>query len=183
MRRRLTIATVLVGLVLVLAACTPPLIGTVGIERDADGSLNLLVRLCRGSIDTLIVHGVDSFPSGTGEALVSEDETTEEPVLEDWMLVPDIETTLNPALTGGADIPFPSDVTDLDPAVLYELWAAGREGNAFSGLFSASELAELVPGEVMAQRVHDDAAPEDPGGSYTVVTRDKFERRASLFCS
>ena len=177
MGRRLLTSATIVGLVVLLSACSPPTIGTVGIERNEDGSLTALVRVCRDSVDTLILRPINSFPKAPNGS----------PLGDHWESVPDERVSLTSSVTDSADVPFPVDATALESDVLYGLWAAGRHGNAFSGVFGASEVAALQPGEVLAEPISDDAeATKDrddgAGGFFVTVTRDEFEQRATSFC-
>ena len=175
--RRLFASAVILGLVVVLSACSPPFIGTLGIERNSDGTLTTLIRICNDSVAELILHPVNSFPT-------AEDGS---PLSDKWESVRDVSSPLNPAVRASADVPFPLDEGALETDVLYEVWAAGRQGNAFSGLFGASELAALRPGNVIAEPVRGDDEDDyvrngGSGGVYMTVTRDEFEQRAREFC-
>lgn len=102
--------------------------------------------------------------------------------------MPNIEVPLRPAVERADDVSLPVDEEDLQTDVLYQLWAAGREGNAFSGPFGASELAALKPGEVLAEPMRGDPESEyvrdgGRGGTFMIVSRDAFEERAEAFCS
>jgi hypothetical protein len=91
-----------------------------------------------------------------------------------WESAPEPEVPLSPPITGEANVAMPTDESSLRTDVLYELWAAGRHGNAFSEHFDASELAALQPGEVLS--------PE-PDIESPFVTPEEFERYADHFCS
>ncbi|NLP82358.1 hypothetical protein HF576_00700 [Microbacterium sp. CFH 90308] len=178
MRRRLASIAVIIGLAVVLTACSPPFIGTIGVERNDDGTLTVLIRVCRDYVETLIVDPINSFPNAKNGA----------PLSDRWESVPNIEFPLSPAVESAADVPFPVDEADLETYVLYRLWAGSREGNAFSGQFGASELAALKPGEVLAGPTRDDEESEyvrddGRGGTFMIVSRDAFEERAEEFCT
>ncbi len=177
MRRRLSACVLLLGLAVLLSACSPPHIGTIGIQRNANGTLTALIRICTESVGKLIVHPVNSFPHAKDGS----------PLSDRWESVADVEVPLNPAVTESADVAFPMDEGALETNVLYELWAAGRQGNAFSGLFGASELAALKPGEVISDPMRGDAEADSvrdggSGGVFMTVTREQFEQRAEAYC-
>jgi hypothetical protein len=165
MRRQLAIGTVLALAVLTLTACSPPDIGTIGIARQGDGSLEVLIRMCRGSVSTMILNAVNSFPSSVdgGDS-------------DEWESVPDMRAPLSPSITGDAQFAMPFDEEALRSDVLYRLWASGREGNAFSGFFGASELAAVEAGQVLAP------GTSESGGVMQVVSPDEFETIADDFC-
>jgi hypothetical protein len=178
MNRRIGLVALLICVGAALTACSPPFIGTIGIQRNADGTLSALVRVCRGSVYTLLVHPVNSFPTERDGGSTS----------DDWESAADIETELDPVVTDRADVRFPAEEESLKTNVLYELWAAGEDGNAFSGLFGASELAALKSGEVLADPMRDDEERDyvrdhGRGGIFMLVTPAEFEKRAVAFCN
>lgn len=95
---------------------------------------------------------------------------------EEWRSVPTEREPVSPPIEDERDFEFPFAESALRTDVLYRLWAAGKAGNAFSGLFGASELAALRPEEVMTQS----SAAAD--GVYEIMTRASFEACADEFC-
>lgn len=156
-----------------LTACTPDTTGTLGLLRQEDGSLEVLVRLCHGSVDTLSLRAINSFPPD------SDPESDD----EGWRNVKEKEVTLSTPLVGDAEIAMPFREQTLGQDVLFILRAFGDDGvNATSGHFAASELADVEPGEVLtpigmfASDIWDSS--DDP-----VVSPEEFERFADDFCS
>lgn len=178
MLRRLGYSALLLGVVTVLSACTPGSTGILGIERNANGTLTVLIRVCSDSLDEIRMRPVNSFPN----------EPDGEPLNDNWEAVADMTAALPHTVEGSADVPFPFVEDELEPDVLYDLWASGgRQGNAHKGLFGAAELATLQPGEVLTRPSRDDEPSEyvrgeGSGGVYMLVTREEFERRAEAFC-
>jgi hypothetical protein len=151
---------------LVLAACTPSSIGTVGLQRQEDGSVKALIRMCHGSVDELVLRPVNSFPTGTGgEALT-----------DTWDSTPDLSRALASAVGGDADVADALDEADLLPDVLYEMSARGREGNATSGFFGGSELAALGADQVLTY------PRRGSEGVHEILTPTDFEEAADDFC-
>ncbi len=149
---------------LALSSCTPPSIGIVGIERNADGSLDALIRLCRGSVNTLILAPVSSVPLDGGES-------------DEWRSVEDVEAPLSPPLSADAQLALPFSENTLRHDVVYKLWAAGRDGNAFSGYFSAADLADLEAGQVLTW------SSNDSESDFQLVSTHGFEAIADDFCA
>lgn len=149
----------------VLTGCSPPIIGTIGIARQEDGSLDVLLRLCRGSAKALQLDAVNSFPNGPNGA----------PQSDGWQSVPDEDVALTRPAVAETDVTMPFDEGGLRPDVLYEVQAWGDDGNAFSGLFSSRDLAAIRPGEVLAPPSGDD-------GVATVTTPQEFGAFAQEFC-
>lgn len=167
MKRRWALGALLLAVTLSLTACTPPFIGSIGIERRADGSLEVLIRLCHGSVSSLTLEAVNSYPSSEDGA----------PLSNAWESVRDERSRLSPQVSGDADLAAAFNEPELRSDVLYRLWAAGRDGNAFSGLFSASDLAAVKPGEVLAQPLRDSV------GVYAIMAPSEFEAISEELCS
>lgn len=148
-----------------LTACSPPIIGEVGIERAEDGSANVLIRLCRGSVDTLLLEPINSYR-------LSADYRSQSHA---WESVGALEVPLKPAVTEAHDMEMPFGEPALKPYALYRLRAAGRDGNAFSEAFGAEQLTALRPGEILAH-----ADPRT--GDFTVYDREQFEAVAAESC-
>lgn len=165
-RRSLLLAPILVGLLVTLTACSPPHIGTLGIARVNDGSLQVLVRICRESTDHLRLQPINSFPHAANS----------EPENDTWESVPIQTATLSPAVTSASDIPLPFDEQSVEDTVLYQLMASGSGGNAFSAAFSASDLAAIEPGKVLTPATGDQTS--DP-----TLTPQQFEEYAKEFCA
>lgn len=158
---------------LALTACTPAETGTLGLLREEDGSLRVLVRLCHGSVDLLSLDAVNSFPPNREGA--SDD--------KGWMNVEDKEFALSTPIIGAADVDMPFRERTLGKDVLWRVTAFGDNGeNAASAMFGASELAAVEPGKVLtaigtyASDIYDSS--DDP-----VVSPEEFERFATDFCS
>ena len=158
---------------LALTACTPDVTGTLGLLRQQDGSLEVLVRLCHGSVDLLTLDAVNSFPPDRNPDSAD----------NGWANVKEKEVALSTPIIGAADIAMPFRERTLGKDVLWELTAFGDNGeNAVSALFGASELAAVKPGEVLtpigmfASDIYDSS--DDP-----VVSPEEFERFAADFCS
>ncbi|PRB14775.1 hypothetical protein [Microbacterium sp. MYb62] len=173
MRRRHAAALLLLAPRLALTACTPAETGTLGLLREEDGSLRVLVRLCHGSVDLLSLDAVNSFPPNREGA--SDD--------KGWMNVEDKEFALSTPIIGAADVDMPFRERTLGKDVLWRVTAFGDNGeNAASAMFGASELAAVEPGEVLtaigtyASDIYDSS--DDP-----VVSPEEFERFATDFCS
>jgi hypothetical protein len=167
MKRKQAFAALLLAVTLTLTACSPPFIGTVGIQRRADGSLGVLIRLCRGSLNTLTLQAVNSYPSAENG----------EPLSNAWEAVDDSRTRLSTQVNGEADLTAAFNESELRSDVLYHLWGAGRDGNAFSGLFSAGDLAAVNTGEVLAEPSRDSL------GVHEIMTPREFEAFSEEFCS
>ncbi|MGS0561812.1 hypothetical protein [Microbacterium aurugineum] len=171
MKRRRGIAILLLAPVLALTACTPAATGTLGLLRQRDGSLEVLVRLCHGSVDFLELRAVNSFPPNQdGDP-------------DGWTNVKTKEFNLSEPISGEGEVAMPFREQTLGKDVLFAVKAFGDNGeNAESGLFSASELASVKPGEVLtpigmfASDIYDSS--DDP-----VVSPEEFERFAEDFCS
>ena len=172
MKRWRAAAVLLLAPMLALTACTPAETGTLGLLREEDGSLRVLVRLCHGSVDLLSLDAVNSFPPNReGE---SDD---------GWMNVKEKESDLPTPIIGAADVDMPFRERTLGKDVLWRVTAFGDNGeNAASAMFGASELAAVRPGEVLtaigtyASDIYDSS--DDP-----VVSPEEFERFAADFCS
>ncbi|UUE20889.1 hypothetical protein [Microbacterium sp. J1-1] len=90
---------------------------------------------------------------------------------------------LSEPISGEGEVAMPFREQTLGKDVLFAVKAFGDNGeNAESGLFSASELAAVKPGEVLtpigmfASDIYDSS--DDP-----VVSPEEFERFAEDFCS
>lgn len=164
-------AVLLLVSVLALTACTPAVTGTLGLLRQRDGSLEILVRMCHGSVDNLELRAINSFPPNVnGDS-------------EGWRNVKAKEFDLPDPITGAGALAMPFREQTLGNDVLFSLKAFGDDlANAESGHFSASELAAVRPGEVLTpigmfvSDIYDSS--DDP-----VVSPEEFERFAADFCS
>ncbi|NYD69962.1 hypothetical protein [Herbiconiux flava] len=153
------------GLLLVLTACSPSIIGTLGIARLDDGSLDVLIRICRGSIDDLGLEAVGPLHRGA----------TDEPDDSSWESIPDQEVTLSPSVTASGDVALPFDEGSVQDEVRYKLRSSGSEGNAFSAAFTSSDLDAIKPGRVLTPASGDQI--ESP-----LLTPQQFEEYATEFC-
>ncbi|MEU4013935.1 hypothetical protein AB0E56_01600 [Microbacterium sp. NPDC028030] len=165
------VAILLLAPTLALTACTPAVTGTLGLLRQRDGSLDVLVRLCHGSVDSLELRAINSFPPNQdGDS-------------EGWRNVKAKEFALSEPIIGAGDVAMPFREQTLGKDVLFSVTAFGENGeNAVSGHFAASELAAVKPGEVLtpigmfASDIYDSS--DDP-----VVSPEEFQRFADDFCS
>ena len=172
MKRWRTATVLLLAPTLALTACTPAETGTLGLLREEDGSLRVLVRLCHGSVDLLTLRAVNSFPPNQ-----------EGDPHDGWRNVKEKEFDLPTPIIGADDIALPFRERTLGEDVLWRVTAFGDNGeNAASTLFGASELAAVRPGEVLtaigayASDIYDSS--DDP-----FVSPEEFERFAADFCS
>lgn len=137
-----------------------------GILRQQDGSLEVLIRVCRDSVDTLILKPINSFPH----------EDNGEPMSDAWRAAPQPEVPLSPPISGKATVDMAIEESEIRTDVLYELWAAGRAGNVFSAQFDAGMLAALQAGEVLSSEslyVEGDV----------ITTPEGFRRYADEYCN
>lgn len=151
---------------LMLTSCTPGDIGTVGIRREADGSLTALIRLCRGSVDTLLLRPVNSVPPGAGGG----------PRSDGWESASSPEYPLDVVVTGDADVLLAFAEDELRVDVLYRIYASGRDGRAGSGFFAAAELALIEPGQILAP------SRADADGLFQIQSPAGFEAAADRYC-
>lgn len=172
MRRLIGFTAVVAAALVLLTACSPPRLGTLGILRDDDGTLDVLVRLCEGSLYEL---GLD--PVGPTSADDHERDSTSSSRQPETIWV-----ELGPPVIGNSEIAFPFAKSELRPDMRYELWGIvgdenaetrRQEGNAFSTIFDARELADLPPGMVLAES----------GDLSEALHPQEFEEFAERFCS
>jgi hypothetical protein len=172
MRRLIGSIAVIAAALVLLTSCSPPRLGTLGILRNEDGTLNVLVRLCEGSL-----YKVGLDPVGPATAANDDRQTTVSVRQPDTMWV-----ELSSPVIGNSEIAFPFVESELREDIRYQLWGVvGAEnaetqrqaGNAFSTVFEASELAALPRGMVLS--------PSDNPG-VALLPRD-FEEFAVKFCS
>jgi hypothetical protein len=166
MRHKIAFVLAAVATSLMLSSCTPGDIGTVGLQREADGSLTALIRLCHGSADKIVLRAVNSFPHDPDST----------PQSDHWESVPDVEQALEAPVHGYADVPVTIDEDSILDDVLYEVHTSSRDGWASSGFFGAAELAEVEPGRVLAPPWL------DTDGVFEIRSRDDFESAAEDFC-
>lgn len=164
MKHRPLVAILLVASALLLTSCSPATIGITGLLRHDDGTLTVLVRICRASVDSLYFTGVTSTPVLFADGKRDRDVVSHEKV------------RLSSRVTGAADFAMPFNEAALLPDVEYDLTASGGGGNASSATFIAEELAALKPGEVLAPR----RGHRQTGAG---VTPTQFEAMAEHFCS
>jgi hypothetical protein len=175
MKTRHVAAVLLLAPLLALTACTPGATGTLGLLRQEDGSLEVLVRLCHGSVNLLNLRAINSFPPDS--------ELGSQPEDNGWRNVKAREYPMPAPIVGDAELAMPFRERTLGSDALFLLTAYGDDGeNAVSGQFGASELADVQPGEVFtpigmfASDIWDSS--DDP-----IVSRQEFERFADDFCS
>ncbi|MBT2495685.1 hypothetical protein J7E45_08695 [Microbacterium sp. ISL-59] len=174
MKPRHVAAALLLLPMLALAACTPGATGTLGLLRQDDGSLDVLVRLCHGSVDLLTLRAINSYPPNVDSA--SGDDGG-------WRNVDDKEFSLPTPIVGDAEIALPFREQALGSDVLFHLTAFGDKGeNAVSGHFAASELADVQPGEVFTP-IGMFASDKWESSDDPIVSPEEFERFADDFCS
>jgi hypothetical protein len=149
-----------------MTGCTPGADGMVGLERQSDGSLSVLIRMCHGTVDQLVLRAINAYPSGQdGE----ERSNT-------WRTVPDDESPLPTEHTVRDDVAMPFDESDLHPDVLYELIASDSDSWAIGGYFGAEELAGLEPSEVLAY------PRRGADGVHEIMSKSDFESSVKEFC-
>lgn len=166
MKFRWPVAAAIALLALALTSCSPPVIGAMGILRQEDGSLQVLLRVCRDSVTTLMLDPINSFPHAVNG----------EPTSDAWRSAPQPEVALSPSVSGAATIAMPADELAIRADVLYMLRAAGRTGNVFSAHFDASKLADLAAGQVLSSE-----SLYEEGD--VVTTPEEFHRYADEYCA
>lgn len=174
MKRRGVAIAVLLATMLIVTACMPRDMGTIGVLRNDDGSYTALVRMCRGSLVTLTL---DSYPTGADGAPSSDDSESSRK----------IEIPIGNAPEGSVDVPLKAIEASGRGNDAYMLRGIGTEGNAWSVSFGVSDLDGLQPGDVLAEINRDDAEKKytyraDGSGVYVAVAQEEFEARATKFC-
>lgn len=171
MRRLVGSIAVIAAALVLLTACSPPRLGTLGILRDEDGTLDVLVRLCEGSL-----YKVGLDPVGLASAGSDDRQTSASARQPDTIWV-----DLRSPVIGNSEIAFPFVESELREDIRYQLWGVvgeenaetnRQEGNAFSRVFEASELAALPRGMVLAEL-----------GTGVALLPRQFEELAVEFCS
>lgn len=164
-RRSLLAAPVACALMVALTSCSPAVIGTLGIARQDDGSLTVMIRICEESVDSIALRAINSYP-------VPEND---EPDDGRWANVRDELAPLPTTVIDSVDIPLPFEESSVRSDILYELMAHGQNGTAHSAYFSAADLEALEPGFVLTPAMRESIDP--------VLTPPEFESRAREACS
>lgn len=151
---------------LFLSSCTPPAIGSMGILRQQDGSLAVLLRVCRGSLTTLTLDAINSFPP----------DTTGDSTNDTWRSAPQPGIPLTPPVSGSATVGMPMDEFAVRADILHMLRASGEFGYVDSAHFDAGSLAALRPGQVLSSE-----SLYEEGD--IITTPDEFQRYADEYCS
>jgi hypothetical protein len=123
-----------------LTACSPGLSGAIGLSVDDAGRTIVVLRDCKGDIDDL-----ELFQLGTPR-------TAGDTLLVSWSNRRSPKGIVQfPLVEGAGEWKPTSPVPDLDPSRFYELrgWKKGRSSKAISVTFTAAELKDLAPGQIL----------------------------------
>lgn len=107
-RRSLLGAPVACALMVALTSCGPTTIGTLGIARQDDGSLTVMIRICEESVDSIALRAISSYP-------VREND---EPDDGRWANVRDEIAPLPTTAIDSVDIPLPFEESSVRSDIL-----------------------------------------------------------------
>ena len=166
MKRWIRLLLVLVVGSFALTSCTPDADGSVGIERQSDGSLKVLVRMCEGSLSRVVVDGANNYP--TREIGASGNTA--------WKSAPNYFTKFAELIHGEGEAVLELPEDELLDTVLYTTIGYGPEGYAVGGYFGAEELRALEPNQILAYPRFDVDA------SFELLSRIEFDAASAEFC-
>lgn len=141
-----------------LTGCSPGMSGAIGLTVDDSGRTIVVLRDCKGDIDEL-----ELFLLGLPTTAPASLQVT-------WSNPKSPKGIVQfPLVEGAAKWKPKSPVPDLDPARFYELrgWKKNRSSKAIGITFTATELKDLAPGQILRWKV-------GWGDANEIVTLDEF---------
>ncbi len=140
-----------------LSACTPVSDGVVGLQREQDGSLSVVVRMCQGSVNRVHLRDFDSDAYTT------------------WTF----DDEVGPTGTFPLDDGFSSR---LHEGHTYDIGVSTFHGASADGPSMTPEsVAALTPGQILLDPFVADHDATDPPLAL-VVTSDDFSEDADRYC-